>query len=291
MSPVDPLMAARQVKHALFVVNKRRRRTQKALRFAAVTAAAPWHARVTTYEFDAARYRRSFVARTPPAPDGPQELPRRVVTLWLGDNPLTPRRRANLEAMRDRIGLPVELVTRENLDQWLVPGHPLHPAYENLSLVHRSDYLRAYLMHHHGGGYCDLKAPVTSWEAAFARMDADQQAWLSGYPERAAQDVTRLTGALGTDLAWHHHRLVGMGAYLVRSHTPLTAEWLREVERRMGYWADQAAEFPGEERGEVVGYPVSWTRMLGGILHPLQLKHLDHVRQDPDLRLDLGDYQ
>ncbi|MBZ4296402.1 hypothetical protein LAM22_22150, partial [Mycobacterium tuberculosis] len=61
MSPVDPLMAARQVKHALFVVNKRRRRTQKALRFAAVTAAAPWHARVTTYEFDAARYRRSFV--------------------------------------------------------------------------------------------------------------------------------------------------------------------------------------------------------------------------------------
>ena len=41
----------------------------------------------------------------------------------------------------------------------------------------------------------------------------------------------------------------------------------------------------------MVGYPVSWTRMLGGILHPLQLKHLDHVRQDPDLRLDLGDYQ
>jgi len=40
-------------------------------------------------------------------------------------------------------------------------------------------------------------------------MDTDEQAWLSGYPERAAQDVTRLTGALGTDLAWHH-RLVGM---------------------------------------------------------------------------------
>lgn len=102
---------------------------------------------------------------------------------------------------------------------------------------------------------------MTSWEAAFARMDTDEQAWLSGYPERAAQDVTRLTGALGTDLAWHH-RLVGLGAYLVRSHTLLTAEWLREVERRLDYYADQAAEFPGEERGEVVGYPISWTRLL-----------------------------
>ncbi|MBO4145801.1 hypothetical protein QWJ06_11405 [Kocuria rhizophila] len=291
MSPVDPLMAARQVKHALFVVNKRRRRTQRALRFAAVTAAAPWHARLTTYEFDAARYRRSFVARTPPAPDGPQELPRRVVTLWLGDNPLTPRRRANLDVMRDRIGLPVELVTRENLDQWLVPGHPLHPAYENLSLVHRSDYLRAYLMHHHGGGYCDLKAPVTSWEAAFARMVNDPITWMTGFPELNAASMTRLPGALGQDLACRYSQLVGMSGFILRSHTPLTAEWLREVERRLDYYADQAAEFPGEERGEVVGYPISWTRLLGGVLHPLQLKYLARVRQDPDLLLDFEDYK
>ncbi|MCC5670967.1 hypothetical protein [Kocuria rhizophila] len=115
MSPLDPLLPARKVKHAVFVADKRRRRTQKALRFAAVTAVAPWHARVATYEFDPARFRRSFVARTPPAPGGPQELPRRVITLWLGENSLTLRRRANLEVMRERIGLPVELVTRENL--------------------------------------------------------------------------------------------------------------------------------------------------------------------------------
>lgn len=66
MSPLDPLLPARKVKHAVFVADKRRRRTQKALRFAALTAVAPWHARVATYEFDPARFRRSFVARTPP---------------------------------------------------------------------------------------------------------------------------------------------------------------------------------------------------------------------------------
>ncbi|MDO4920011.1 hypothetical protein [Kocuria sp.] len=291
MSPVDPVLAARKLKHALFVADKRRRRAQKDLVFGAVTALGPVRSRWKPYEFDAARYRRSFVTRDAPAVDGPRQLPRRVFVLWVGDNPLTPRRRANLEVLRERIGLPVELVTPENLEAWVVPGHPLHPAYKNLSLVHRSDYLRAYLMHHHGGGYSDLKAPLCSWEGAFARMHADEQAWLAGYPERVVQDVTRLPGALGEDLAWHYHRLVGMGAYLLRSHTPLTAEWLREVERRLDYYADQAAEFPGEQRGEVVGYPISWTRLLGGVLHPLQLKHLSHVRQDPDLLLGFEDYQ
>ncbi|MEU5467039.1 hypothetical protein [Kocuria salsicia] len=52
----------------------------------------------------------------------------------------------------------MELVTPENLSDWVLPQHPLHRAYENLSLVCRSNYLRASLTHHHGGGYCDLKA-------------------------------------------------------------------------------------------------------------------------------------
>ena len=53
-------------------------------------------------------------------------------------------------------------MTPANLQDWVVAGHPLHPAYNDLSLVHRSDYLRAYLLHHHGGGYCDLKRPIKS---------------------------------------------------------------------------------------------------------------------------------
>ncbi|RKQ34204.1 glycosyltransferase family 32 protein [Kocuria tytonis] len=295
MNPVDPLLAARQVKHALFVANKRRRRAQRSALFSAATVAGRWHARWHPYEFDPARYRRSFVARDAPATAAATAVPgpvrRRVFVLWLGENPMTPRRRENLAVLRERIGVPVDLVTAQNLHEWVVPEHPLHPAYENLSLIHRSDYLRAYLMHHHGGGYCDLKAPTGSWGSAFTRVGQDPRAWLAGYPELSAGQVTRLPGQLGKDLALYHSRLVGMGAFIAHAATPLTAEWLREVERRLDYYADQAAEFPGEQRGEVVGYPVSWTRLLGGVLHPLQLKHLEHVRQDPELRLDLGDYQ
>lgn len=106
MSPLDPLLPARKVKHALFVANKRRRRTQKALRFAALTAVAPWHARGHLRVRPRPLPPVVRGAHTP-APGGPQELPRRVITLWLGENSLTPRRRANLEVMRERIGLPV----------------------------------------------------------------------------------------------------------------------------------------------------------------------------------------
>lgn len=60
--------------------------------------------------------------------------------------------------LREWIGLPVELVTPKNLSDWVLPQHPLHRAYENLSLVCCSKYLRVSLTHHHGGGYCDLKA-------------------------------------------------------------------------------------------------------------------------------------
>lgn len=193
--------------------------------------------------------------------------------------------------MREFIGLPVEVVTPDNLSDWVVEGHPIHQAYEHLSLVHRSDYLHAYLMHHHGGGYSGIKAPRHVWDEAFERAAADPDAWLTGYAELSARSVVRLGGPLGFDVAMHYPRLAGLGAMFVRSNTPLTAEWLREVERRLDYYGPQAAEHPGGIRGEPDGYPISWTRLLGGVLHPLQLKYLSHIRQDDDLLLDFEDYQ
>lgn len=62
-----------------------------------------------------------------------------------------------LRSMRRNAGLPVVLVTAGNLRQ-LVPD--LHPAYPHLSLPHRADYLRAYLLHHYGGIYLDADTIV-----------------------------------------------------------------------------------------------------------------------------------
>ena len=47
----------------------------------------------------------------------------------------------------------------------------VHPAYEYLSLVHRSDYLRCELLHRYGGLYADLD--TLCW-SALAELHADR---------------------------------------------------------------------------------------------------------------------
>lgn len=285
------LQIAREVKHCGLLIQKRVRRGATRGRWFAVTVSAKLTGSLRTYTFDPARYRRSFLLCDPPRDMAESRFPRQVFVVWTGDNPLTANRARNLEILRARIGLSVIWVTEETMSDWIVPGHPLHPAYRHLSLVHRSDYLRAYLMHHHGGGYMDIKEPVSSWAISYERMREDRDAWLSSYAELRADSPARLPGNLGHDIAANFFRLVGCGAMLVRSHTPFTAEWLREVERRLDYFAPQAARFPGGNRGDVVGYPVSWTDLLGKIYHPLQLKYLEHVRCDNNLLLHFSDYQ
>lgn len=284
------LQPLRTAKHRGFIAVKRTLWASRAVRFEALTLAARGIELWRPYRYDPARYRRSFLVRSAPAADGESALPRRVFVLWTGTNELSANRQRNLDRLREKLGVPVEFVTPATLDRWVVEGHPLHPAYESLSLVHRSDYLRAYLLHHHGGGYADLKAPVSSWAGAFDSAAEDPKAWVTGFREISAASVVRMPGTLGADIALNHRRLVGTCAFFVRSHTPFTAEWLREVERRLDYYAPQAREHPGGVRGETVGYPVSWTDLLGKIFQPLQLKYLEHVRIDNRLLLDFEDY-
>lgn len=61
-------------------------------------------------------------------------------------------------------GVEVKLITPKNLNNYLLPDFPLHPAYDYLSLVHKSDYLRCYFMHFHGGGYSDIKPNYKNWK-------------------------------------------------------------------------------------------------------------------------------
>lgn len=156
------LTLARQLKHAAFVARKRngKRVTDIWDDFLRVRAAH------THYTFDVDSHRdrygelprQYFLHRSAPQGPSSKQVPDlRVFCFWTGDNDLPPARVEGLDAMRQMIGVPVELITPEKLPAWVVEGHPLHPMYSQLSYVHRSDYLRAYFMAHHGGGYSDIK--------------------------------------------------------------------------------------------------------------------------------------
>jgi len=225
----------------------------------------------------------------------PHEVtPRRVFVIWLG-GPMPPVRQASLDAIRQHVGVETILVTEDSLDRWLLPDAPLHAAFGRLSAVHQADYLRCYLMHHHGGGYIDLKPLTADWRPAFDQLDATPDAFAVGYREPGPQGVA----ALGFELlprprflhaAWwrrrwlqlHYRQLIGTCAFVFRPRTKFTSQWLAEVTRRLDGFAAELQAHPARHPrdharfpidGRPSGYPVPYTALLADVFHPLARTH------------------
>ncbi|GGI46686.1 glycosyltransferase family 32 protein [Agromyces flavus] len=240
--------------------------------------------RLSSPDFWYGRYPHTFLERRPPdGGDAASQVPEVIWCFWTGSNPLTPNRAACLAQMREvNPHTPVELITPERLPSFVVSTHPLHRAYDDLSLVHRSDYLRAYFLHHFGGGYSDLKQLRGPWRSALDRMRTSD-AWLIGPPLTHPAWAGEGPGRLGAHLRRYYRRIASESTLIAKSHTPLTGEWLREVERRLDYQAPALAEAEGGIWGQEPGYPISWTGLLGDVLHPLCLKYGDRVVLDDSI--------
>lgn len=284
------LQAARRAKHLAFVADKRSRRALKKAKFDVATRVFRDVETRRPYTYDPERYRNTFL-NLQVQPKRPSELPRRAFVIWSGDNPMSDNRRRNLEAIRSTIGLPVELVTQDNLGDWLVEGSPLPALFEHLSFIHRSDYLRGYLMHHHGGAYVDIKRPLESWANPFDAMAADPGAWVTSYSAAHANWIGKLRGRLGRDILVHYRLMFGKSGFIMRSQTPLTIQWMAEMDRKLNVVHDELAEHPGGVFGDDPDYPLSWTDLLGRVLDPLTLKHHEHVRLDDRMLLEFEDYR
>lgn len=229
-------------------------------------------------------------------------VPRRIFVFWAGP-PMNANRRRGLGGLQAESGVEVVLVTDENLAEWLVPERPLSDAFDLLSENHRSDYLRAYLLHHHGGGYSDVKPTTGSWVPAFEELDADERLLGSGYPETNRSGVASLGLELRrkwdlqpTRRAWWHYRwlqlrhrsLIGNTAFIYRPGTEFTQSWLSEVERRVDALRDALAREPARVPKERAGlvydgrpsrYPVPWSHLMGDVHHPLVYRYRRRIAQ------------
>ncbi len=229
-------------------------------------------------------------------------VPRRLFTFWTGDNPMSDDRK-RCAATLHNAGCSVHLVTPETLSNWIVPDAPLHPAFDLLSAVHKSDYLRAYFMHHHGGGYSDVKETRESWLPAFERLDANLNAFAIGYPEQRGKWISHFhrhplhgqsyyldqpTSARANGLRhrWLRHcrrYLIGNGAYIFRHHTAFTAEWMRQIHFRLDLVSDALRLHPARDPRDAPGhplpgegpsrYPLPWSAICADVLHPLEYRH------------------
>lgn len=278
------LNAARRAKHQVWTLRKVS--AQQARELLDTTAQ-----RLRPLNFNPHRYPLHRFLRFDAPMQETLPAPERIFVLWTGLNEMPAIRAANLGRIRTIVGVPVEFVTPATLHEWTVEHHPLHPAYPHLSLTHRSDYLRAYLLHHHGGGYMDLKAPAGSWADMFTRLNGDSEAWVLGYPEDSRGRIPPYGGHMERDLRIHFASVMGTMAMIARPRSPFTAEWFHEVERRLDYFLPLLRDHPGGVRDEIDLYPVGWTQILADIAYPLSLKHHDHIRLEKGFTPPDEDYR
>jgi hypothetical protein len=204
-----------------------------------------------------------------------------IFVLWTGENQMGANRLKGLDSIIAN-NSSVTLVTRNNLKDWIC--EPLHPGYEFLSDVHKSDYLRCYLMHFYGGGYMDVKCCERSWSATFAAFESSNM-WACGYREVAPYHVAQCDNAAQRRLLEiNYKRLIGMCAFIFKPNTPMTEEWYSKVWQKMDAKYDLLKATPGNVRGDNPGYPLRWTELLGDILHPLCLKYSQKIIQDDRIK-------
>ncbi len=194
---------------------------------------------------------------------------------------------ASIRKAHAHLGVPVVLVTPGNLSLVLNSTVPMHPAYQYLSSVHQSDYLRIYLWHLYGGGWFDVKPMYHSWRPSWEEFK-DPDVWLIGPKERGPWDV-----AGNETVRSHFAELVATNQFIGRPRTPLSrdahegqdvvlsakhhmlANTWKQNRRRNLTMPGRCCQSPHDI--STFRYPLGWAELLGGVFHPACFQHRQHI--------------
>lgn len=204
-------------------------------------------------------------------------LKKRIFCFWTGDNEMSQNRKNNLIALKEHSNCEVVLVTPDNLNEYILPDHPLHESYSYLSFTHKADYLRTYFMHFHGGGYSDIKDTPSDWNEAFDDINSINSIYINGYKETRPEDVSN------NDVKHLYDKLTGNCCYIVRPMTKFTNEWYSNLISLMDEKLPQLQAMgiiphPQDCNECTPEYPISWNEMLGRIYHKVLSNYIDEGR-------------
>jgi hypothetical protein len=199
-----------------------------------------------------------------------------IYVFWTGDNPMSDNRKSCLEQLKLTTGVNITLITPNNLSDYILPEHPLHPGYQYLSFTQRGDYLKAYFMNFYGGGYSDIKKQSYSWIESFKKLENSNDKWIIGYKELSPRDIAYKPNAD----KWQE--LIGNGAYICKPKTPLTQEWYNEMISLMDKKLERLMEYPAsfpQDCAEVSNgrYPIEWNELNGRIFHRVSYEYKDKL--------------
>ena len=248
------------------------------------------------YSYCSKKYSNTFLSNNSNSDDSSCSKPvdKVIYCFWTGSNQMSDNRKRCFESICQNSGVPVKLITPDNLPDYILPNHPLHQAFEYLSLVHKADYLRGYFMHFYGGGYCDIKTIKQPWNDCFDRLNKSDK-YIIGYQElneECSAYVDVAEPIIQEDVKKRWPLLVGNCAYICRPQTKFTDEWLAEQDKRLDYYYDELKGHPATDpMGKENGYPIPWQRILGAIFHPLCLKYHDKIIQDKGIIPSFENYR
>ena len=130
-------------------------------------------------------------------------IPNVVFVFWFGPERVGNREKS-FQSLFENMDVPIFYVDEQNYLELENPTWPIHKVVKNslpfdknnpkgLSMNHVSDYMRAYVMHHHGGGYHDVKAREDheNWQPHFDRF-VDENIHLIGVQESHPDDIACL---------------------------------------------------------------------------------------------------
>ena len=199
-------------------------------------------------------------------------------------------RSQGIEYMEKYIGIPLCLVTKENLDEFIAPNAPIHPAFHYLSDVHKSDYMRIYLLHHYGGGWHDIKPTQTCLVEAWEQF-SNPDVYLVGKPEIKG-GAAHIHDRNGRWMPRFWSKLVATNRWVGKAMTPLSEELFKDINQLLDDNLLKLKKHPAKHayakkrnlikqliKMEFSNYPLQWT-VFGNVFHPLNLKYLENIKRN-----------
>ncbi|MCH7415801.1 capsular polysaccharide synthesis protein [Belliella sp. R4-6] len=221
----------------------------------------------------------------------------KVVWCFWGGGEMNETRKLSFRMLQENIGVPICLITNDNVQEFVLTNTPLHSAYPYLSAVHQSDYLRSYFLHHYGGAWHDVKATMVSFDKVWQAF-VDENVFLIGRPEIKGGPA-RVYDVEGRWLPDYWQDLISAGYWVGRPYSALSSELFQNMttflDTNMTSLKRYPAKHPREKKiekkffiskflkklsylsqGRNIHYPLPWT-LFGNIFHPVNYRFRNNI--------------
>lgn len=208
-----------------------------------------------------------------------------IYVFWTEANELTPRRKNNLQIIKDRCGVELKFLDHNSIQDYELTEHKFHKAYKYLSATAKSDYCRSYFMNFYGGAYCDIKKAEWNWNPYFDQL-RNSNYWVIGYPLPQGNFIADPQDPDRDIMSKSWYQLIGAGAMICKSKTPLTEYWFNLMTEILDKKYEQLKNNPAAHvrdrlnwSGTTSNYPLRWAEIGPETFIKSCFKYIDRVSQ------------